>query len=107
MAVDGTVVDVPDTEANAGVLGYPASSRQPAFSQSPTVLVEAGTHLLADALMCPYRMGERVRRSNCCAQWRRDAVDVGSRAAFGQMVRATLKRGCHILGRVPANVKLR
>jgi glutamate-1-semialdehyde aminotransferase len=24
-------------------------------------LVEAGTHLIVDALMCPYRMGERVR----------------------------------------------
>jgi len=25
------------------------------------MLVEAGTHLLTDALLCPYRMGERVR----------------------------------------------
>lgn len=25
------------------------------------MLVEAGTHLIVDALMCPYRMGERVR----------------------------------------------
>jgi hypothetical protein len=40
MAVDGTVVDVPDTEANAGVLGYPGSSRHPSsFSQSPTRVV--------------------------------------------------------------------
>ena len=25
------------------------------------MLVEAGTHLIVDALMCPYRIGERVR----------------------------------------------
>ena len=25
------------------------------------LLIEAGTHLIVDALMCPYRMGERVR----------------------------------------------
>lgn len=64
MAVDGTVFDVPDTEANAGVLGYLGSrpGTQAAFPKARLVLlVEAGTHLLADALMCPYRMGERVR----------------------------------------------
>jgi hypothetical protein len=25
------------------------------------MLIEAGTHLIVDALMCPYRIGERVR----------------------------------------------
>ena len=25
------------------------------------MLVETGTHLIVDALICPYRMGERVR----------------------------------------------
>lgn len=25
------------------------------------ILVEAGTHIIFDALMCPYRIGERVR----------------------------------------------
>lgn len=25
------------------------------------MLIEAGTHLIVDALICPYRMGERVR----------------------------------------------
>lgn len=25
------------------------------------LLIEAGTHLIVDALMCPYRIGERVR----------------------------------------------
>ena len=59
MAVDGTVLDVPDTEANAKVFGYPASrpGTQAAFPKVRLVmLVEAGTHLLSDALLCPYRI---------------------------------------------------
>jgi hypothetical protein len=46
------------------VFGYPASrpGTQAAFPKIRLVmLVEAGTHLLVDALMCPYRIGERVR----------------------------------------------
>jgi hypothetical protein len=64
MAVDGTVLDVPDTAANAKVFGYPGSRRgtRAAFPKIRLVLlIEAGTHLIVDALVCPYRMGERVR----------------------------------------------
>ncbi len=90
MAVDGTVLDVPDSIANAKVFGYPAS-RPGTRAHYPKVrlvmLVEAGTHLIVDALICPYRIGERVPsgsrvpyggrpsfrtrltgRRNCCAQ---------------------------------------
>src|SRR4028118_680345 len=64
MAVDGTVFDVPDTEANARVFGYPTSrpGTQAAFLKVRLVLlIEAGTHLIVGALICPYRIGERVR----------------------------------------------
>ncbi|PLZ91554.1 IS4 family transposase, partial [Fischerella muscicola CCMEE 5323] len=46
MAADGTVLDVPDTPANAKVFGYPASPKgtRPAFPKIRLVLlVEAGT----------------------------------------------------------------
>ena len=79
MAVDGTVLDVPDSQANGKVFGYPGSRKgtRAAFPKVRVVLlIEAGTHLITDALMCPYRM-----------------------------VNATLAKGCHYLGRVPANVK--
>lgn len=49
MAVDGTVLDVPDSEANARVFGYPASrpGTQAGFPKVRLVLlIEAGTHLL-------------------------------------------------------------
>lgn len=61
VAVDGTVLDVPDSEANARVFGLPGTrpGSRAAFPKVRLVLViEAGTHLILDALMCPYRMGE-------------------------------------------------
>jgi len=48
MAVDGTVFDVPDSEANARVFGYPATrpGTQAAFPKVRLVLlIEAGTQL--------------------------------------------------------------
>jgi hypothetical protein len=87
MAVDGTVVDVPDTEANAGFWDILAlvQAHQAAFPKARLVLlVEAGTHLLADALMCPYRGRTSTGAQTAALSGGRDAVDVGSRAAFVQ-----------------------
>jgi hypothetical protein len=64
MAVDGTVLDMPDSQDNAKVFGYPGSRKgtRAAFPKVRVVLlIEAGTHLITDALMCPYRIAERVR----------------------------------------------
>ena len=64
MAVDGTCFDVPDTEANARVFGYPGTrtGTEASFPKVRLViLVEAGTHVITDALLCPYRKGERGR----------------------------------------------
>jgi hypothetical protein len=60
MAVDGTTFDLPDTEANARVFGYPGtrSGTEASFPKARLVmLVEAGTHAITDALLCPYRKG--------------------------------------------------
>ncbi len=64
MAVDGTVFDVPDTQSNAKVFGYPGTrpGTRAAFPKVRLVLlIESGTHLIVDVLMSPYRIGERVR----------------------------------------------
>ena len=109
MAVDGTVMDVPDSVANARVFGYPGSRKgtRAAFPKVRLVLlIEAGTHLIVDALMCPYRMGERVRALKLlrvCSQGMLLMWDRGLHSY--RMVHATLERGCHYLGRVPKNVK--
>lgn len=109
MAIDGTVLDVPDSEANAKVFGYPGSrpGTQPAFPKVRLVLlIEAGTHLIVDALMCPYRMGERVRAKKLLRSVTAGMLLMWDRGLHSyRMVQATLAQKCHYLGRVPANVK--
>ena len=109
MAVDGTVLDVPDSKANARVFGYPGSrpGTQAAFPKVRLVmLVEAGTHLIVDALMCPYRIGERVRAKKLLRSVAPGMLLMWDRGLHSYaMVNATLGRGSHYLGRIPANVK--
>jgi Insertion element 4 transposase N-terminal/Transposase DDE domain len=109
MAVDGTVFDVPDTQSNARVFGSPAT-RPGTVADEPKVrlvlLIEAGTHLIVDALMCPYKMGERLRAKKLLR-----SVGVGMLLMWDRglhsynMVQATLAQKCDYLGRVPKNVK--
>ena len=109
MAADGTVLDVPDTPANAKVFGYPGSQHgtRAAFPKIRLVLlIEAGTHLIVDTLMCPYRIGERVRVKKLLRSVAPGMLLMWDRGLHSyQMVQATQKQGCHFLGRVPANVK--
>ena len=109
MAVDGTVVDVPDSEANARVFGYPGTrpGTKAAFPKVRLVLlVEAGTHLIVDALMCPYRIGERVRVQKLLRSVTNGMLLMWDRGLHSyKMVNATLKQSCHYLVRLPANVK--
>ena len=107
--MDGTVLDVPDSQANARVFGYPGSrpGTQAAFPKVRLVmLIEAGTHLIVDALMCPYRIGERVRVKKLLRSVTEGMLLMWDRGLHSYaMVQATLKQGCDYLGRVPANVK--
>lgn len=109
MAVDGTVLDVPDSAANARVFGYPGS-RQGTRAGFPKVrvvlLIEAGTHLIVDALMCPYRIGERVRSLKLLRSLTPGMLLMWDRGLHSyRMIKATISQGSHYLGRVPANVK--
>ena len=64
VVIDGTCFDAPDSDENARVFGRPSSrpGTVAAFAKVRLViLIGAGTHLIFDALMCPYRMSERVR----------------------------------------------
>ncbi len=106
MAVDGTVLDVPDSKANAKVFGYPGSRKgtRAAFPKVRVVLlIEAGTHLITDALMCPYRIGERVRALKLLRSVTEGMLLMWDRGLHSyRMVNATLAQGCDYLGRVPA-----
>ncbi len=99
MAVDGTVLDVPDSKANARVFGYPSSrpGTQAAFPKLRLVmLVEAGTHLIVDALMCPYRISQRVRAKNLLRSVSSGMLLMWDRGLHSySMVLATSLRQCH------------
>lgn len=109
MAVDGTVLDIPDSQANARVFGYPGSRKgtRAAFPKVRVVLlIEAGTHLITDALMCPYRIGERVRALKLLRSVTEEMLLMWDRGFHSyQMVNSTLAQGSQYLGRVPKNVK--
>ncbi len=109
MAVDGTVIDVPDSAANARVFGHPGTrpGKGAAFPKVRLVLlVETGTHLIVDALMCPYRIGERVRVQKLLRSVTEGMLLMWDRGLHSyKMVNATIKQSCYYLGRLPANVK--
>lgn len=109
MVIDGTCFDIPDSDENARVFGRPSSrpGTQAAFPKVRVViLIEAGTHIIFDALMCPYRMGERVRALKLLRSVQPGMLLMWDRGIHSYaMVQATLSQGCDYLGRIPANVK--
>jgi hypothetical protein len=109
VVIDGSCFDVPDSEENARVFGRP-SSRPDTMAAFPKVrlviLVEAGTHIIFDALMCPYRMGERVRALKLLRSVQSGMLLMWDRGLHSyEMVQTTVSKGCDYLGRIPANVK--
>jgi hypothetical protein len=109
VVIDGTSLDIPDSDENARVFGRPGSrpGTRAAFPKVRLViLVEAGTHLIFDALMCPYRIGERVRSLKLLRSVRSGMLLMWDRGLHSYaMVEATVSKGCNYLGRIPANVK--
>lgn len=109
MAIDGTVFDVPDTPGNARVFGYPGTrpGTKAGFPKARLVfLVELGTHAITDAKLSPYRLGERMKARQLLHSVGSGMLLMWDRGLHSfQMVKAALDRQCHILGRVPAQVK--
>ncbi len=109
VVIDGTCFDVPDSDENARVFGRPSSrpGTQAAFPKVRLViLVEAGTHLIFDALMCPYRIGERVRALRLLRSVTTGMLLMWDRGLHSYaMVQATVAKSCDYLGRLPAHVK--
>ncbi len=109
MAVDGSTLDLPDTDANARVFGYPGTraGTEASFPKARLVLlVEVGTHLITDALLSPYRMGERIRALRLLRSVGPGMLLMWDRGLHSfKMVKATQDRESHFLGRVPKNVK--
>lgn len=109
MAVDGTAFDLPDTDENARVFGYPGTrtGTEASFPKARLVLlVEAGTHLITDALLSPYRIGERRKVLKLLRSVSSSMLLMWDRGLHSfKMVKATQDRGGHLLARVPKHVK--
>lgn len=109
VVIDGTCFDVPDSDENARVFGRPGSrpGTKAAFPKVRLViLVEAGTHIIFDALVCPYRIGERVRALKLLRSVTSGMLLMWDRGLHSYaIVQATVTKGCDYLGRIPANVK--
>jgi Transposase DDE domain len=109
MAIDGSVFDIPDSAENARVFGYPGSrpGTKASFPKARLViLVEAGTHLIIDALICPYKIGERVRFKKLLRSISKGMLLMWDRGLHSYaMVMATRSQEADYLGRMPKNVK--
>ena len=69
------------------------------------ILVEAGTHLIFDALICPYNMGERVRALKLLPSVTQEILLMWNRGKHSYtMVEATASKGCDYVGFIPCNV---
>lgn len=110
MAIDGTTIDVADTPENDRAFGRPTTKRgDGAFPQVRVLaLIETGTHVICDAVIRPYGTGEvptalRLLRSigsGMLLLWDRGFHSYA-------MVRTTLEREAHFLGRTKKNIVLR
>jgi hypothetical protein len=108
VALDGSVDEVPDSEANSAYFGRSSTQRgQSAFPQVQCVyLCECGTHAIFDAAFWPYavserRGGKRLLRSvsaDMLVMWDRGFHDYA-------MLAGVRSRGAHVLARLPAHVK--
>jgi len=74
--------------------------------QLPHRLAKLGTHLISDALLSPYCIGERVRARKLLRGVGPGMLLMWDRGLHSfKMVFEALDQKCHILGRVPAQVK--
>lgn len=108
MSLDGTTLDIGDTDANATAFGRPASARgvnaTGAFPQVRLVgLVENGTHVLTDAQMGAYGTSERVLVAPVLDALAGDMLCLADRGfiSFDLWQRAA-RTGAALLWRVPS-----
>ena len=110
MALDGFVVDVADSPANARVFGRPGSSRSPAaFPQARVLaLCEAGTHVLWRTLIKPCRRGEVPTARRLLRFLREDLLLLWDRGFLSyDLVQQVHRSGAQLLARIKNNLVFR
>jgi hypothetical protein len=108
MAVDGTVLDLPDTPENVRVFGKRHSPRgTSAWPQARVVAIsECATHAVLEAGVWPHDFDERAAALRLLRGVGEGVLLLWDRGLHSfEMVQATLARGCELLGRLPQTVK--
>lgn len=110
MAMDATVIDLPDTPENVRAFGKRRAPRgESAWPQARVVAIsECATHAICEAGAWPHDFDERAagRRLLRGGVVGEGVLLLWDRGFHGfDMVRAALDRGCELLGRLPATLK--
>ncbi len=109
VSLDGSCLDVADTEANGAAFGCPRASRgESAFPQLRFVaLVENGTHVLFGACLGRYAEGETTLAHEALAALRPGMLCLADRQFFGHALwQAAAISGADLLWRVKHNLRL-
>ena len=107
MAVDGFVVDLFDSAANARVFGRPKGGRTPGtFPQARVLaLCEVGTHVLWKCLLKPIRCAEIVRAQTLLRQMDATMLLLWDRGFLSYADVSTVgDRQAHLLARIKKNL---
>ena len=107
MALDGFVVDVPDTPANERAFGRPGSSRAPAaFPQARVLsLCETGSHVLWRSLIKPQARGEVTMAHHLLRSLQKDMLLLWDRNFLSYQTVAEVRRPrAHLLARIKSNL---
>src|SRR4051794_21906064 len=107
MALDGFVLDLPDTPANERAFGRPGSGRAPgAFPQARVLsLCETGSHVLWRSLIKPCSRGEVTMAHHLLRSLRGDMLLLWDRNFLSyRTVSEVRQRGTHLLARIKSNL---
>jgi hypothetical protein len=111
MALDGTLIDAPDTPGNVRAFGKRRAPRgQSAWPQVRVLAMsECATHAVCEAGVWPHDFDERAAGRRLLARGAQAGMLLLWDRGFHsfEMVRAVLASGAHLLGRLPATVKPR
>ena len=108
MAIDGVMLDIPETEANLAVYDKPAGRTRRPYPQVKIVgLGEAGTHAVIDAEIGSIRHGERDLAEALTRSLSTDMLVVADRGFFSyQLWRTYLLCGAALLWRLSKTTQL-
>jgi hypothetical protein len=111
MSLDGTTLDVPDTQVNAEAFGRPGSSRREgggAFPQLRLVgLAECGTHAITSAALGPYETSENELADELLGALAPGTLCLADRGFYSfERFQAARETGAQLLWRVKSNMRL-